>query len=573
MLRFAYLGILLGILSLTWYGNTQSYQYQSESIVQQAQEQAQLGRFFFIAFSLFSIGAMQLIGPVLTSTAIGSEKLKRTLDVLLMTPISSWQIVAGKLFSRLLTALILIGLTLPVLAIVRLLGGVEIADMFGVLALSACTAMSAAAIGLLLSCWIKRAWAVILLSYMIMAAVFYFLPLIIVLFLQGIFRFSTGASAFWIIKALVTFNPSSATFVNSIPGVGLSVDWTSACLVQLITAGVLILAASNVVRRYNKKESAGDHLSPTPIAAAILADPQNPILSAQAGKERHFELTRPTRPRFTSNYPILQYELSRPLFNKVWQRTTATTVVLMMLFLSYLGFAATPGLIKEDEVQIGYAVIMFTLFSAMCIILSSTAIANEKESDTWTLLIVSPVTGNGVLWGKYVGILRRMIWPLVLIFCHFGIFALFGVISLFSWMMVLWVTITFNSVWIATGIYLSLRSKKVTSAVVFNLLLALSIYLAAPMVMSVAEVRNTERVLDMSELCYYWLPYWYLVEGILNPRQLHTRSFSIPVLHEQARQYYIFFFAFVAGMAHLLLTLVIMFYTSRRFNKMVERAS
>ena len=47
-----------------------------------------------------------------------------------MTPITSWQIVGGKLSSRMLTAVMLIGLTLPVLAIVRLLGGVEIADLF-----------------------------------------------------------------------------------------------------------------------------------------------------------------------------------------------------------------------------------------------------------------------------------------------------------------------------------------------------------------------------------------------------------------------------------------------------------
>ena len=43
-----------------------------------------------------------------------------------LTPISAWQIVAGKLFSRLLIALTLLGLSLPILAIVRLLGGVEI---------------------------------------------------------------------------------------------------------------------------------------------------------------------------------------------------------------------------------------------------------------------------------------------------------------------------------------------------------------------------------------------------------------------------------------------------------------
>ena len=51
---------------------------------------------------------MGLITPILTSTAINSEKLGNTLSVLLMTPITSWQIVAGKLFSRLLIAFMLL---------------------------------------------------------------------------------------------------------------------------------------------------------------------------------------------------------------------------------------------------------------------------------------------------------------------------------------------------------------------------------------------------------------------------------------------------------------------------------
>ena len=69
-------------------------------------------------------------------------------SVLLMTPINGWQIVAGKLFSRLLTALLLIGLSLPVLALVRLLGGVELGQMFGVICLCAVTALFGAAVGL-----------------------------------------------------------------------------------------------------------------------------------------------------------------------------------------------------------------------------------------------------------------------------------------------------------------------------------------------------------------------------------------------------------------------------------------
>src|SRR5438477_10025164 len=107
---------------------------------------------------MFSVIAMGLIGAVLTSTAINSERTHKTLHVLLMTPLTAWQIVSGKLFSRLLTALTLIGLSLPVLALVRLLGGVELAQMFGIICICIVTAMSAAALGLLLSILLQRAY-------------------------------------------------------------------------------------------------------------------------------------------------------------------------------------------------------------------------------------------------------------------------------------------------------------------------------------------------------------------------------------------------------------------------------
>ena len=47
--------------------------------------------------------------------------------------------------------------------------------------------------------------------------------------------------------------------------------------------------------------------------------------------------------------------------------------------------------------------------------LSSTAIANEKESDTWTVLLVSPISAKSIVLGKLVGLLRRLVWPTALI--------------------------------------------------------------------------------------------------------------------------------------------------------------
>src|SRR6185295_2195464 len=140
---------------------------------------------FFVTFSMFSVIAMGLIGAVLTSTAINSERTHKTLPVLMMTPLTSWQIVSGKLFARLLAALTLIGLSLPVLAIVRLLGGVEISQMLGVICMAAVVALTSAALGLLLAIGGRRAYAVILMAYFIMVIVYLFVPAMMGYYMAG----------------------------------------------------------------------------------------------------------------------------------------------------------------------------------------------------------------------------------------------------------------------------------------------------------------------------------------------------------------------------------------------------
>src|SRR2546423_1211911 len=137
-LRFAYLAVLFLVLLLAY----TSTAYRSSgyvSVAERAQQEAELGFAFFASISMFCVISLAVISPVLTATAVSAERQHRTLHVLLMTPITSWQIIAGKLFSRMLAALTLIGLSLPVLAVVRLLGGVEVQTMLGVLAVCVAT--------------------------------------------------------------------------------------------------------------------------------------------------------------------------------------------------------------------------------------------------------------------------------------------------------------------------------------------------------------------------------------------------------------------------------------------------
>src|SRR3954447_5150428 len=78
-LRVFYLAALLLVLAMVWAQTREIYGPANAAARAQAQEQ--MGREFFGSFVVFTTLAMLAIGPVLTATAISSERLGRTLNV------------------------------------------------------------------------------------------------------------------------------------------------------------------------------------------------------------------------------------------------------------------------------------------------------------------------------------------------------------------------------------------------------------------------------------------------------------------------------------------------------------
>jgi ABC-type transport system involved in multi-copper enzyme maturation permease subunit len=580
LLRVFYLGGLLLFLLMVYVSTAPTrYAYAPGNVASRMQQQAELGEGFFITFSLFCVGCMGLISPILTSTAISSERLGNTLTVLLMTPITSWQIVAGKLFSRLLIALMLIGLSLPVLAVVRLLGAVELWQMMAVIAVSTAFALSCAALGLFYSCLLNRAYAVILLSYATMFLVYFLAPMLLTVVLES--RMS-GLPPVWYLRLLPACNPPINVGMICIPDVGTTVfrsatlwAWLPCVLVQLGLTLALLTASSWIVRRHGRREGTPAALpaaplpAPPPLPAATALDEPDPATPAQTPVP-----SEPTEPRVgesrrVGNNPVLWRELRRPLISGRFARLAGILVVLVLV-ISYACFASI-RVLDERGLQVGYAFIFHGLFWLLTAVLSATAIAQEKESDTWTLLLTAPLSAQRIVMGKLWGIARRMIWPLVLIAAHFTLFTITSVITPGQCLLILWVLLTFNCVWAASGLYLSLRMKKVTTAVITNLMIVVVLYAGVPLVLSIIGelLSSNSKLVEFSGL---YIPFVYLVQigdyewyldrdsTIWSPvfGQIHWGAFAALTA--------------IAGLLHLSAAAGIVRLTIRRFNPMVGRA-
>ncbi|HZN66209.1 MAG TPA: ABC transporter permease [Tepidisphaeraceae bacterium] len=578
VLRVVYLAALLLTMLAVWSATSSRFYYGS--LAAQAQAQAELGSQFFACFTIFSVIAMAAIGPVVTSTAVGAERLAKTLHVLLMTPITAWQVVSGKLFSRLLVPLTLIGLSLPVLALVRLLGGVELWQMAGAVAVCVVTALTTASIGLFFSVFMNRAFAVILLSYAAILFLYAFVPFVLAVGfdIDGRGTEKLYAAINWMVCAAMLAEPS-----GSLSGI----NWVPCVAIHLALSAVLV-AASAMLLRYTTRHAgesapAGEPAAtePEPSApvdeAASLATSPPPLPAPGAAAQpapapklnHHSRRKAAARAREVSDHPVLWREVRRPLTTRRWQAVVATLAAVGILLSTYVMLASENDLMDE-ETHMGYAWVFNALVWLLVSVLSATVIAQEKESDTWTLLLTTPLSGESVVWGKVLGLFRRMMWPAVLIVSHFALFTISGAIDVGAFFVALWVIFSFNTVWIATGVYLSLRLKRVTFAVILNLMLAIVLYLGVFVVLLIVSelVSNS----DLVEAVLWYNPYYYMAMGMDDVwRWGYPRRIDLP---NDVKVGYVGYLGvlLLVGSLHVALSALLLQWTARRFDRIVGRA-
>jgi ABC-type transport system involved in multi-copper enzyme maturation permease subunit len=83
----------------------------------------------FLSVAAAQIFSVLAITPALVAGVVADEKQRKTLHYLLASPMSSAEIVLGKLGSRMITASVFLALALPILSLLGLLGGVDPNDV------------------------------------------------------------------------------------------------------------------------------------------------------------------------------------------------------------------------------------------------------------------------------------------------------------------------------------------------------------------------------------------------------------------------------------------------------------
>ena len=139
-----------------------------------------MGTQIFAVLAIGSVLLLAFITPALTVGAVSGERERRTLDLLLITRTSALGLVSGKLLGSLVYVLYLLVASLPAFALVYLFGGVPLFHLGMVLAVAAVTAVTHAALGLLLSALLRRTSLASVVAYLLVLFLVFGLPFVAV---------------------------------------------------------------------------------------------------------------------------------------------------------------------------------------------------------------------------------------------------------------------------------------------------------------------------------------------------------------------------------------------------------
>jgi ABC-type transport system involved in multi-copper enzyme maturation permease subunit len=412
----------------------------------------------------FQFFAAQLVAVAMLSTAISDEVYSRTLSALLTTPLSDRQIVLNKLSSRLFQVLLLVATSLPLLAVVRVLGGIPWDFLIVSLCLTAATVVFAGSVSLLFSVLCRRAYVVLILSVLALAFFFVIVPFVgSALRRDWIPQGTSLAIALYWNPVLLLLRFTDQTI--SPRGQSVAMVQIVSCCVFLLSASAVLLALSvRLLRSVALHRAMGE-----PALLDRLRRRRFEETVSKAGKasrNSRLDIRRVVGP------PMIWKEMTCTLSRRERFATAIVLGIEGLLIIIVYSFGALMAFLDYGMVHIIYVWAFLGLAVLFTITSSATVMSVERESRTWPVLLMTPLTDREILIGKFVGVLRRCgpIW-----------LALLAYVAAFTWgdcfrpmaiVHILLISATFLLFLSASGFYLGTRFHRTGEAVTANLVLA-----------------------------------------------------------------------------------------------------
>jgi ABC-type transport system involved in multi-copper enzyme maturation permease subunit len=359
--RAVYCGILLGIVATCWLVVTGS---QTVATVGDA---ARFGATLLRILAPLQLVLAMLAAALTAVLAVGVEKDRRTLELLLVSRLGDGQLVLGKLAGSLLRVILMLFAAVPIFALAGLFGGVTPAQLVRLFAVTAAAAVATASVANAVAFWKDSTFQALAITAFVLATW-------IAAGEATAARFGGFAGA--------AVSPARAAFAALTPhGGGVLGPFLGVCAAIVAAGSGLAVARA---RRWNTAQEIR-----RPAGAALAG-----------GRLAGWGFAR----RGIWTNPILWREIctrahgrAMPLVRLAW---------LVLFAVAVAGVAAEARAARPDRLAVAVAVIPMALASLLAVAaMAVTSVTTERDRGTFDLLLVSDLEPREFVWGKLLGVL------------------------------------------------------------------------------------------------------------------------------------------------------------------------
>jgi ABC-type Na+ efflux pump permease subunit len=411
--RTASLG-LLGILGITAWQATVGFTRDAT-----LGETARFGLLLFQIIVFVQLVLLIFFAALSAASAVSQEKDRRTFVLLLITDMYDYEIVLGKLFGSLLPITMLLAITVPVLTMLLLLGGVDPSQVWQACAIMFTTAFAAGSLGGVVALWRERTFQSLALSVLLIS-----LYIAIAQALPIVGPFVSGQLDWDMIQAAIDPFTAMRSVMDMPPG-----GWNGmapAYMYSSVMLGGFVLLNAFGIWKLRDWNPSGE---PIMQREKSQVDPEADLNPDQLKEFRAKAHAAPGQAREVWENPVVWREIKtyaygrRPLLVKL-------AFLLVLCALAYYSHSLIHAPGGRIPFAAAYGLVPLAVLSLLLVAAQSvTSITSERDGGALDVLLVTDVSPYEFVFGKIFGVLynaKEYIIPPLVLAAYFGFEGLYS---------------------------------------------------------------------------------------------------------------------------------------------------
>jgi ABC-type transport system involved in multi-copper enzyme maturation permease subunit len=369
---------------------------------------ARFSLFLFQILAGVQLALLLFFAALSAAITVAREKDRRTFILLLMTDLTSSEIVLGKLFGSLLQIILLLAGTVPVFGLLLVMGGVAPFQVTQTVIIMVATAVAAGSLGSLVALWREKTFPTLALTVLFLV-LYWCLIQALGLIPSSLFDVSILQKCLDPFRALGSvLDPSTASAVAIAPAYGFA-------LTMLVISVLLNVWAIRRLRVWNP--------SGEPIMQREAPD------EAEDEKDRAKAHAAPGAVRGVWANPILWREIGTLAYGR---RPYLVKVAFFIVFglICYYAVSALYSSAGPSSYFAAYGLVPVSILGLLLVSAQAvTAITSERDTGALDLLLVTDLTPKEFIFGKLAGIAyntKEFIIPPLILTVVYACYGLLG---------------------------------------------------------------------------------------------------------------------------------------------------